>query len=155
MLIACRAEGCTLLVRVSPGAEGELESLLGPSSELYPDKFPCPRCNAHMEVVLAIESTDLALLDVVDLSPPEALAAFSGLGFPEERECGPASVRALMSGATVKSVKVRQVKNSHRSIIEFIELADGTRLFLGSSSHGATVYRIAAPPAYAKEALRG
>ena len=47
-----------------------------------------------------------------------------------------------------KYVCIKQIRNSHRSIIEYLQLEDGTRVYLASSSYGATVYRVAPPHSY-------
>ena len=43
----------------------------------------------------------------------------------------------------IKRVSAQQIRGSHRSIIDHIELEDGTKVYLASSAFGATIYRIA------------
>ncbi len=139
-------------LRVSPAPE--LADLLV-ASDWYPDKYPCPRCGSMMSLFENVDTQSIPQLDIVDVTPQEALAAFSGLGLPSEQDCSAAAVEKALNGATVARVVVRQIRNSHRSIVDFIELEGGTRVYLASSSLGATVYRIALKHSYAEEALRG
>ena len=111
-------------------------------------------CGEPSSLLENIDSKSLQALDIVNVTPQEALAAFSGLGLPSERDCSAAAVEKILVGAKVTRVAVHQIRNSHRSIVDFIELEDGTRLYLASSSLGATVYRIASKHSYV-EALRG
>lgn len=129
---------CTAAVRVT-GAESEILSLF---NDWWPAQFPCPRCRGTARIVEAIEQTALSVLDVYDLTPTEAFKAFSGLGLPTEQECGPMAVR-LAFQQPVKTVQARLIKGSNRSVIDSIEFADGTLLYLGASPYGAIVYRIA------------
>jgi hypothetical protein len=104
--------------------------------------------------VPSIEPSTYDRLDVADVSPSEALSALHGLGLPKERECSPAAVQQLLTGVTIKRVVTRTIRNSHRSILEYIEIEDGTRVYLAASTHGATVYRISPRGSYLEEALR-
>lgn len=143
IIIACRE--CGMAVRVS-GEHDEVQSLLGEqNTEWYPDLYPCPRagCTSKAELMESVEPSALQTLSLHDLSPQEAYAAFHGLGLPEERDCGPTAVKTALLGSRIKNVDVRLIKGSNRSVLYKIELEDGTSLYLGSSSFGATVYRVA------------
>lgn len=138
---------CKHGLRVSPGdqrgALSECEALLGAGSEYHPDKYPCPWCKERMSLLVAASPAALAVADVYDVTPQEAIAAIHGLGLPEERQCSAAAVEALLQGAQIKRVSAQQIRGSHRSIIDHIELEDGTKVYLASSAFGATIYRIA------------
>jgi len=139
---------CSTAVRIS-GDPDEMESLFGKI-----DKYRCPTCQELAEEVDAIEPAALHALDVHDLEPSEAYAAFHGLGFPEEQECGPSAVVDLFRTFPVKDVKCEVIKGSNRSIVYNIEFSDGTKMYLGSSPYGATVYRIQKPYSYVERVSR-
>jgi hypothetical protein len=149
ILIACLK--CGAAVRTVGDAA---EHLLGPQSEWYPNKYPCPRaeCSGVCEYLQGVESSALQMLEIHDLSPEEAFIAFNGLGFPEEHDCGRTAVEKLFAEKRVKSVKVRQLPRQNRSVLEYIIFDDDTRLFLASSTEGATVYRVSKPHSYTKGA---
>jgi hypothetical protein len=93
-------------------------------------------------VVAPSELRDMAdSLDIVELSPQEAFAAFFGLGVPKERDCAEGAVRSLFE-TPVKSVDVKDIPNANRCVINSIEFEDGARLFLAPSLYGAVVYKI-------------
>lgn len=146
IIIVCQA--CCTAVRIS-GDPDEMQSLFGQM-----EKYKCPQCDETMEEMEAIEPAALAALDVHDLEPGEAFSAFHGLGFPEEQECGALAVMKLFTEQTVKSVECHHLKGSSRSVIYNITFADGTKMYMGSSTFGATVYRIQKPHSYTEAVLR-
>lgn len=140
---------CKVGLRISPGEEGELESLF----EIDPrglglKAYTCFRCELEMASLSLEHPNGVELFDV---NPKEAFAAINGLGLPHEQECTSAAVTKLCNGAEVSYVKARQLRNSHRCIVEFIEFESGTRVYLGASAEGAVVYRVAKRHSYAKE----
>jgi hypothetical protein len=154
ILIVCRKCGCGL--RISPGQVGDVsesENLFGRGSTLYPDKYPCFRCEQPSEFVPAAEAEALRAIELFDVTPQEALAAMNGLGLPSEQDCSASAVVELFT-KPVRRVHARPIRNSHRCLLDHIEFEDGTKLYLGSSAHGATVYRIARPHSYVKEVSR-
>ena len=146
---------CGTAVRVM-GISEEVSHLFGEQSEWYPDKFPCPRvgCAGKAGIVETIEPSALLTLDMHELTPQEAFAAFHGLGFPEEKDCSATAVEQAFARSPVKRVQTHKVKGTHRSIIQWFELEDNTRIYLAGSAWGALVYRISKPHSYAEEALR-
>lgn len=148
--IVCRE--CKAGLRISPDALGELEALFGEGSDYYPNRYPCFRCERSIaQFVPAVDSAALVSLELFDVNPKEAFAAMNGLGLPGEQECSAAAVSALFMGCPGVSVKTRHIRNSHRCIIEYIELKDGTKIYLGSSALGAIVYRVSKPHSYAEQ----
>lgn len=145
---------CGFGLRVSPGVDDEVEGVIGPEDPWYPDRYPCQQCGELAGIVPNIDGGVFSKLNLIDVSPFEALAALNGLGLPQERECSPSAVENTLTGARIRRVATRVIKNSHRSVLEFIELEDGTRVYLASSTFGATVYRISPKGSYV-EALRG
>jgi hypothetical protein len=131
-----------------------MDHLFGEKSDWYPDKFPCPwvNCDGKGELLTSIQPEALAALSVHELTPQEAYVAFNGLGLPEEQDCGPTAVQVAFN-KLVKKVNVALLKGTNRSIVNWIEFEDGTRLFLGATAAGAIVYRIAKPRSFTQEAL--
>lgn len=136
------------------GDPDEMDHLFGEKSEWYPDKYPHPDPDVKElgQYMMVIQPEALRELDVRDLTPHEAFLAMSGLGLPEERDCGPTAVTQAFEHA-VKSVKCRLIKGTHRSVLDSIVFEDGSELFLASAVEGAVVYRISKPRSYTKEAL--
>jgi hypothetical protein len=97
-----------------------------------------------------IEPGVLALLEVIDLSPKEAFMALNGLGLPPEQHCNLASVTLLLRETPIRLVRGVDIPGTERCMIDHLELWDGTKVYLGASSHGAVVYRVAPPFSYAK-----
>lgn len=149
ILIVCQKCKCGL--RISPGEEEEAETLFGRSSDFFPDRYPCFRCGEFCSLVPAAQPAALTVLEIHDVSPAEAFAAFHGLGVPSEHECSPSALRDAFRNSPVKSLVSRPVRNSTRTVLEAILLEDGTKIYLGSSAEGAVVYRISKGHSYVAE----
>jgi hypothetical protein len=54
----------------------------------------------------------------------------------------------------VKRVHGKDIQGTSRSIIDFLELGDGSKVYLAASAEGATVYRVAKPISYVEEVSR-
>lgn len=145
---------CHLALRTS-GEFSEVDYLIGMKSEWYPDRYPCPRsgCSGKMTLTDAIASEDLILLEVHELTPQEVFQALQGMGLPTEKECSESNVRDALEGRTVTAIDVRNLYGTNRSVLNSITLDNGHRIFLGSSPHGAVVYRIATPRSHTREVL--
>jgi len=146
---------CRLALR-TVGDQQEILSLLGAGTEWFPNKYPCPSngCSGMMQLAEAIESTTLALLELHDLAPIECYQAFYGLGLPEERECGPDALAKVVKGRSIAQLHTEGVHNDRRTVLRWIALDDGTKIYLGSSPQGAMIYRIAPPRSVVNEVLR-
>ncbi len=147
IFICCTLESCGFTARIHAPIEGEAESLLGPSSNWYPDKYPCPKCSSNC----VMSTKQMNRLPVTDLTPLEAFAAFSGVGLPTEHETSAAEVCRLLEGSTIKQAFTRHIPGTNRGCLDKLVLEDGTVLFIGASSHGASVYRIQKPGTYVPE----
>ena len=132
---------CSLGFRVK-GQETSI--LLGPESDVWPDGFACPVCGQQARGYLENELSEAMyrLLQVRDLTPIEGFSTLvAGVGLPEDRECCKDVVEALLQKYKIKVVG-KDVPNTSRFNVDFMELLDGTRLYFGSSGHGAIIYRI-------------
>jgi hypothetical protein len=153
-LITLACLKCNTAIR-TVGDNREVFALLGHGCEWYPDKYPCPKagCDGLAQFMEAVAPTALSQLEIHDLTPYEAFAAFNGLGFPPERDCGETAVREAFK-QSISKVGVRQLRGENRSVIDWIEFTDGVRIYLAASGAGAVVYRIARPFRYT-EAVDG
>lgn len=152
MLFPCLQ--CCLAIRVIADPD-EVTDLIGEKSAFWPAAYPCPVCG---EKLSALEENDvdpsaLMRLRVIDLTVTEAFAAFEGFGLPEEHGCSASIVADHLTGAAVARVRVQDVPNTGRSTIDFIELVNGTRIYLGASTAGAVVYRVTRPSSYLQRVL--
>jgi hypothetical protein len=146
--LACQS--CDAVLRVCPGEEGEIESLLGTGSEWYPDRYPCPRCTGKCAFTTIMDPLRLAASCTIDLKPQEAFVALCGAGLPEEHDCGSTAVEQLFTSKKVTKVSTRQIRGSNRCVLDVVEFEDGTVAYLGSSTFGATIFRISKPHSYTK-----
>lgn len=149
IVIACLK--CSMALRTS-GDPAEVHTLLGQGSEWYPDKYPCPRdgCPGPAEYCMSIDSMAFSALEVHDVTPQEAFAALEGLGLPPERDCGETAVRAALE-KKITGAGTRQIRGMSRTVIEWLEFEDGTRMYLASSAEGAVAYRLSKPFSYAEK----
>lgn len=144
IFFCCTSISCDCVVRVHAPRTEEADLLIGPGSDWYPDRYPCPRCSEHM-----VFSTKLLEPGRVhDLTPHEAFICFSGAGLPEEGECSATFVHQLLTTKRIKDVQTRHVGGTNRCTLDHIEFEDGTKLYLGASTHGACVYRVQSPHSY-------
>jgi len=150
ILIVCPT--CCCALRVTGDLE-EAHFLVGQKSDLWPDKFECFRCAGKATGVMELAFTSKVQMDLVEVSPQEALMAATGYGLPAERVCDKLTLNELLQGQTVKHVAGKDIIGSNRIVVDFLELADGSRVYLGSSNEGAVIYKITRPHSYA-EAVR-
>ncbi len=135
--VLCRS--CKSCLRVSPGQPGELEAMM---SGL---QAKCWDCEQPLIIHNEVPVEDI---HVIDVNPQEAYAAVNGLGLPTEKDCTAAAVTQLLTERRVTRVSATQIRDSHRCIIEYLELEDGSKVYLGSSAYGATVFRVSNPISY-------
>jgi hypothetical protein len=135
------------------GDTTELVSLFGEGSEHYPDMFPCPVCANKAFCVELVDAVALKTMQVYHLSAQEAFAAINGLGLPEEQECVPSAVQRALADSHVTKTDAKLIAGTNRSVISYLELENGTKIYLGTSPQGVTVYRIAPKRSYTQEVL--
>lgn len=149
ILIACLH--CLNALRVMSLEPGEIESLF-----LSIPSWPvvtCPTCGKRSQGMNTNEVAEgvLRALTIRDLSPIEAHAAILGVGFPEEHQCDGAHLSELLSAQPFRRIVGKDIPNTNRFCVDFMELGDGSRIYFGSSTHGAVIYRIAKPSSYAEK----
>ena len=132
---------CTMGFRIK-GAD--TSALLGPESDVWPNGFTCPNCSKPMYGHLENEVSEAMyrLLQIRDLTPIEGFSTLvADVGLPEDRECGKEVIEALLNDYKIK-VSGKNIPNTSRFNIDYMELQDGTRLYFGSSGPGAIIYRV-------------
>lgn len=135
---------CSSGFRVKGPVE-EIDTLIGPSSDLWPDGFTCPHCTKSMQGYLEAEVAEAVYkaLQIRDLSPVEAFSTFcGGVGLPEDRDCRKEVIEGLLREHPIRRIAGQEVPNTGRYHVDFLELWDGTRLYFGASGHGAIIYRV-------------
>lgn len=143
-MIAIICLPCRVGFRVK-GDPLEINPLLGPTSELWPEGFTCPHCakSAHGYLELELSESVYSMLKIRDLTPVEAYAALTaGVGLPEDRDCRKEIIEAVVKEIPIRRVGGQDVPGTNRFNIDYLELWDGTRLYFGASGHGAIIYRI-------------
>lgn len=78
----------------------------------------------------------------IPLTSEEFFGAQKGMGLPNERGCTKEVVEKLLLSSPVVRVICRSIPNTTRSVVEALVLENDYVIFMGSSAHGATVYRI-------------
>jgi hypothetical protein len=151
-VIAIVCIACKKGIAITPGEDGEVEALFFSEGRVARE-LACPSCQA---TALTHEDVSHLTADSYrELTAMEAHAAFSGLGFPGEADCGSSALEAALINKTIVGAVVRPIRGSHRCVLQQLQLSDGTSIFLSSSVQGAIVYRIARPESYVTEVLRG
>lgn len=151
VFFSCTNLECCFVARVHGPDSKEIEHLLGPPSDWFPDKYPCPQCGSQCAVSTKSNPGDRP----VDLTAQEAFIAFSGGGLPTEQECSATRVEKLLRELSIKRVVARHIRGTNRCTLDLLELCDGTTLHLGASTHGACVYRISGSAQYVQKELEG
>ena len=154
ILVLCQSADCGTVTRVM-GEPHEVMTLVGQNSEWWPNKYSCPRCNAtaHGELEHLVNPSELGARHVIELEAQEMFLCLQGMGLPEERDCRSEVVVAALKASSVKKVKCYGVQGTWRTILEWLELENGTKLYFGSSAHGAAIYRIVLPTKHAAQLL--
>jgi rubredoxin len=150
LVVTC--EGCGSIYRVMQQHDGaDVDLIVGEHSEFWPNKYTCPRCGAR-----AAGAHEDALprgfqtVSIIDLTAEELLAALYALGLPEERKTALADVQGRLTKNWIAHVVGHDVAQTGRCCIDYLEMADGTKIYLGASTHGAVVYRVVSPASYVK-----
>lgn len=148
IFVACTSVDCDFVARVHGPDVEEVDHLIGPGSQWYPDKYPCPLCGERCAIsTRCLEEKP----NTVDLTPQEAFIAFSGAGLPGEAECSSTRVEKLLTEHPIMRVHTRHIRGTNRCTLDRLELDDGSILHLGSSVHGACVYRVQVPSNYTED----
>ena len=146
-MIAFGCDTCATVVKVY----GELQTIkdLILSHPRWNGRWPCIRygCSDEMGLLSKGLTSDLktatsaGIVTEHILNPEEFFRALCGYGVPEEIGCEPEVVRALLLSASISDIGMRRSK-SNRTIVDRIDLDNGTSLHLASSPAGPAVFKI-------------
>jgi hypothetical protein len=148
MIVVCSA--CLTAIRVATDSP-----LTGKFSTYWPDKYICGACGERAK---GFDEVDLPTnvtrqLRIRDLSDAEFFAALNGLGLPEDICCKTKTVKELLLERKICEVTGFEPSGTDRFVIEYLTLDNGDRVYLGASTYGAVVYRIAKKVSYAQRVL--
>ena len=152
---------CPFAMRVMPvrvtnlQSAQELDQLVGTRSSFWPDRYPCPRCGKYAwgSKENLTDPQTVQVREIQDATPQEAFAALNGLGLPDEQRCALEVVQQLLVEQPVRRVVGKNVRGVERTIIDSLELWDGTKVYFGAGAEGAVIYRITRPHSYAAKVL--
>lgn len=107
----------------------------------------CPDCGSDCASGTFADGSVISAKRVRSLTSYELYLLTEGMGFPEERDCVAELVVEELS-KPIKRIVASTVPGTTRTVIDTIQLEDGTTLFFSGSAHGAIVYRIRKPNPY-------
>lgn len=127
-------------------ADDRTSTLVGQESEFWPDGYICPKCDAPGATGCDEKELPRFLQNptIVDLTAQELYGALQGMGLPKDSSCLLADLQELFAAFGV-IVHGADVPNTGRCALNYLEFPNGSRAYLGASSHGAVVYRILRP----------
>lgn len=150
MLFVCTSTTCGARFRVV-GEPLEVDSLLGKSSDFWPNGYVCPTCAAPADVNYEVGGEPSGPTSILEAQ--EMFRAQMGLGLPDEQNCQRAVVEKIFRQQRIRRLAGHDIPGAMGFCIEFLEMEDGTRIYFCASSHGAVVYRISAPINHADSVL--
>jgi hypothetical protein len=155
MLVICTSITCKTVTRLFAGSANELVSLVGEKSEWWPGGYRCPNCEKQASGVYEgrIDPNELKDFNVRELEAQDYFRFMMGVGLPEEQDCQLSVLIDTFKAGKVAKIAGHEIRGSKRYCVEWLEMEDGTRLYFGASSHGATVYRITKKMNFTEKAL--
>jgi len=155
LVICSNLNTCESVFRVM-GDWQEVQTLVGPMSEFWPQGFTCPKCQGPAQGVME-NDVDMGLLagfQIRDIEAQEMYRAQYGMGLPEEMDCRRDVVEQILRENPIRKVSGHDISGANRFVIEHIELWDGTKMYFGSSSQGAIIARIVRPHSHVEQVLK-
>lgn len=144
-------DSCLSVIRVTGDPEAWQRLIV--DHTLWQDGLPCfyDGCGDKLykigseEIPAVVNAASHNVFRTLDLTVEEFFRALCGYGLPEEVGRGPEVARALLLSSRVSDVSVRK-SPSGKAILDRLDLEDGTRLHLASSSHGPVVFKMTRRP---------
>lgn len=156
MLIVCAAlQDCESVFRVL-GDWAEVQTLVGPRSEFWPQGYTCPKCGGPAQGAMEsdIDPRVLAGFQIREVEAQEMYRAQYGMGLPEEMDCRREVIEQALRENPIRRVSGHEVAGANRFVLEYLELWDGTKLYFGASSHGAIVTRVVKQQSHVAKVLK-
>ena len=155
MLVLCTDPNCKTVTRVLATSVVELTGLVGERSEWWPNNYHCTGCNGQATAVYEseVDPNDFRDFEKKEIEAQDFFRFMMGVGLPEEQDCRIEVLQKLFAENKVKNIAGKVISGTKRFCIEWLEMENGQRLYFGSSTHGATIYRITEKPSYTEKAL--
>lgn len=155
MLVICTSMSCRTVTRVFAGSVNELVSLIGDRSEWWPSQYKCTNCEGVATCVYEgqIDPNELKDFNIRELEAQDYFRFLMGVGLPEEQDCRLEELVKVFAAGKVAKLAGHNIKGSKRYCVDWLEMEDGTKLYFGASSHGATIFRIVKKTDFTKRAL--
>lgn len=155
MLVICSSMMCRTVTRIMASSPSELTYLVGERSEWWPKKYVCPACDGQASGVYegSIDPNEFKDFNVGELEAQDYFRFMMGVGLPEEQDCRLEVLQDIFHRGKVNKIAGKVIPGSKRFHLEWLEMEDGTTLYFGASTYGATVYRITKRPDYTKKVL--
>jgi hypothetical protein len=155
MLVVCSSLDCLTVTRILSQSADELVSLVGERSDFYPNRYSCPRCDTPASVVYEgnVDPNQFKDFSVMELEAQDYFRFLMGVGLPEEQDCRIEVLQSIFHENKVKNIAGHSISGTKRFCVDWLEMENGTKLYFGSSTNGATIYRITKKPEYTKKAL--
>lgn len=112
---------------------------------------PCPSCGGKLVRGSRVDAAVRQDRHIRRLTPMEAHLLFEGMGFPEERDCVREVLVDELINKAIRKVVAHTLQGTTRTVLEQLELEDGTTIFFSGSPWGALAYRIRKAKPYAGE----
>jgi hypothetical protein len=161
MIVACsNIQECEAVYRVL-GDWAEVQTLVGPRSEFWPQGYTCPKCNGPAQGAMEtdIDPQVLAGFQIREIEAQEMYRAQYGMGLPEEMDCRREVIEQALRENPIRRISGHEVAGANRFVLEHLELWDGTKIHFGASTHGAIITRVVPPHSYvakvSKEPVNG
>ncbi len=144
MLVVCSSIACKTVTRIYAGSVNELTNLVGERCEWWANKYKCPSCERQATAVYEgqVDPNEFQGFSVRSLEAADFFRFMMGVGLPEEMNCDPNTLADVFRSGKVTQIKGHAIRGSSHFCVEWLEMEDGTRLYFGSSSHGAAIFRI-------------
>lgn len=144
MFILC--DSCPFGIRVD-GDELDVEGLVGDSSPHA--QGLCPDCAVgSLKRGKFADNAALSGRAIRTLSPMEAHLLLEGMGYPEERDCVVEIFTQELTSKRIRKIDAYTAPGTTRTVLNTLELEDGTTIFFSGSAVGALAYRIRKPNPY-------
>lgn len=144
MLVVCASVSCKTVTRIYASSVSELTGLVGERSEWWPSRYKCPSCEGQATAVYEgrVDPNEFQGFDIRSLEAADFFRFMMGVGLPEEMECQLEVLVEIFKAGKVAKLAGHPVRGSKHFCMDWMEMEDGTRLYFGASSHGATIFRI-------------
>ena len=154
MLVVCSSLICMTVTRIWGSTAADVEHLIGKKSTFWPNQYKCPECNDHAALFVEgeLNPANFKKFNERELEAEDYFRFLMGVGLPEEHNCNLEALQEVFHKKHISKIVGHPISGTSRYCLEALELEDGTKIYFGASSHGATIYRITKKPSYTEKA---